>query len=382
VRIAMVGIRGVPARYGGLETCAEEVGARLAERGHEVFCYCRRGFPHDGLKEHRGIRRIELPRLKAKFTDTYSHTLLCMFHVLRLKPDAILAFNPGISTLCVIPKVFGMKVALNPDGFDWRRRKWNWLAKFFIYASARFSARIVDQLIIDSVTVHDYYSEIFRCKRRPIYIPNGANIESSENPEILRQYGLEKDGYFLFLSRFVPENSCDVVIRAFEGLKTDKNLVMGGGSIDDGKYAARLMATQDKRIIFPGPIYDPLHVKELHCGCYALIHGNQPGGTSLGLLRALGCGACVLTLNTSDNAYAVKGAGITYELSPEDLRRHMQDLLDNPEKVSFIRLRTAGRIREEYLWDMVTDRYEKTLSSLTGLGSQTSGPERPKPEAR
>lgn len=367
MKVAMIGIRGVPARYGGLETCGEEVGARLAQRGHEVICYCRRGYPDDGLPEWRGVKRIELPRLKFKATDTYSHSFLAMLHVLGQKPDVILAFNPGIATLCMIPKLLGYKVALNPDGFDWRRAKWGGVARTFIFFSAGHAARHCDQVICDAVSVRDFYAAAFHPKREPIYIPNGAEIEESTNPEVLKQYGLEKDGYFLFLSRFVPENSCDTIIKAFEGLKTDKKLFFGGGKPEDNAYSSELKKlTNDPRVIFPGPIYDPLHVKELHCGSYALLHGNQPGGTSLGLLKALGYGTCCVTLNTTDNAYAVKDAGVTYELSVEDLRAKLQDLLDNPDKVREYRRKAVERIREEYLWEVITDKYEAILRELAG----------------
>ena len=365
MKIAVIGIRGVPATYGGLETCAEEVGVRLAQRGHEVIVYCRKGYYKESTKEYKGIKRITLPHLRLKITDTYSHSLLAMFHVLTQKPHVILAFNPGVATLCVIPKVFRHKVALNPDGFDWRRKKWGWFARKFIYMSAFVAAKVCDKLIIDAVSVKDYYQDAFKCD--PVYIPNGANIETSENPDILSEYGLEKDGYFLFLSRHVPENSCEHIIEAFEGLDTDKKLVMGGGTGDESSYAASLRDTKDERIIFPGPIYDPIHVKELHCGCYAVIHGNQPGGTSLGLLKAMGLGTCVLTLDTPDNAYvASSDAAVLYELSSEGLRDKLRYLVDNEEKVREYRRKAVERIQEEYMWDKVTDKYEQVFMSLTG----------------
>jgi len=370
MKIAMLGIRGVPAKYGGLETCAEEVGARLAERGHEVYCYCRRG-EDDGLAEYRGIRRLLLSSLHGKTTDTYSHSFLACLHVLTLKPDVILAFNPAISTLCVIPKFFGYRVALNPNGFDWRRPKWGWFARRFIYGSAFIGAKVCDQLIIDAVSVRDYYADDFGCN--PVHIPNGATVDAtSTNPEILLRYGLEKDGYFLFLSRHVPDNSCEYIIKAFEGLKTDKKLVMGGGDPNDSPYAARLRQTQDPRIVFPGPIYDPLHVKELHHGCYAVIHGNQPGGTSLGLLKAMGYGCCVLTLDTPDNAYVVQDAALTYKLSPEDLRGKLKYLLEHPERAKELRGRALARIEEAYSWDRLTDQYEEVLLRIARqpLGQQ------------
>ena len=360
MKIAILGIRGVPAKYGGLETCGEEVGARLAERGHEVYCYCRSGTEDDTLTEWRGIKRINLPTLRRKFTDTYVHSLLACIHVLKLRPDVILAFNPAISTLCVIPKMFGLRVTLNPNGFDWRRPKWGALARRFIYFSAYIASKVCDRLIIDAKSVSDYFHQDFNCD--PIHIPNGAVTDPvSRHPELLEKYGLKKDGYFLFLSRHVPDNSCALIIEAFEGLQTDKVLFFGGGEAGDSEYAARLRATKDPRIIFPGAIYDPEDVKELHHGCYALLHGNQPGGTSLGLLKGMGFGACVVTLNTLDNAYVVQDAGLTYRLAAEDLRGKLKYLLDHPERVEELRGLAVQRIAEAYSWDYITSQYEEVL---------------------
>jgi glycosyltransferase involved in cell wall biosynthesis len=371
MKIAILGIRGVPARYGGLETCAEEIGSRLAAKGHDVYCYCRTGTPDDELIQYKGIKRIMLPSLRFKFTDTYTHSLLCCLHVVKQQPDVVLAFNPAISTLCIIPKMFGYRIVLNPNGYDWRRQKWGAFAKRFIYLSAFMAARVCDRLIIDAKSVAEYYQEDFDCN--PVHIPNGANAEpESHHPEILKEYGLEKDGYFLFLSRHVPENSCEYVIKAFEQLKTDKKLIMGGGLAEESAYAASLRETQDPRIVFPGPIYDPDHVKELHHGAYAVIHANQAGGTSLGLLKAMGFACCVLTLNTRDNSYVIHKSGITYELSVESLNEKLQYVIENPGVVRDLRIRALDRCRSAYSWDTLADQYEAVLLAVTG-GSNGAG---------
>ena len=372
MKIAILGIRGVPAKYGGLETCAEEIGARLAERGHEVVCYCRTGTEDDALEFYRGIRRINLPSLKFSLTDTFSHTFLACCHVLGQKPDVILAFNPAISSLCIIPKLFGHKVVLNPDGFDWRRAKWGPFARLFIFSSAYIAARVCDRLIIDAQSVRDFYAESFNCD--PVHIPNGAEANAvSTKPEILKDYGLEKDGYFLFLSRHVPDNSCKLIIEAFEGLDTDKKLFFGGGEARDSRYAASLRDTKDDRILFPGAIYDPVHVKELHHGAYAVINGNQPGGTSLGLLKAMGYGACVLTLNTEDNAGAVGESALLFELSADDLRTKMAYALDHTERVEELRGLALDRCREKYSWDRLAEQYEAVLMAVVQSKKGGSG---------
>ncbi len=364
MRIAMLGIRGVPARYGGLETCAEEIGSRLAARGHEVYCYCRTGTEDDDLDEFLGIRRINLPTVRGKFTDTYVHSLLACFDVPRLKPDIVLAFNPAISSACIYPKLRGYPVVLNPDGYDWRRQKWGFLARRFIYGSAWLAARICDKLIIDAVSVAEYYADDFECD--PVHVPNGANIEPEGGDlGLLAEHGLEPGEYFLFLSRHVPENSCEYVIRAYEGLDTDKKLYMGGGEASDSDYAAHLRTlTDDPRIVFPGAIYDPEHVKALHHGCYALIHANQAGGTSLGLLKAMGYGCCILTLNTRDNAYVVQDCAITYQLNEQDLRSKLDYLLHNPERVAQLRQDAVQRVRDAYDWPVLAAQYEAVFEDV------------------
>jgi glycosyltransferase involved in cell wall biosynthesis len=383
MRIAVIGIRGVPAAYSGLETEVDEVGSRLVARGHELLVYCRRGSSDYSGSHYKGMRRIVLPSLKGKRTDTYSHSLLCMLHVLKERPDVVLAYNPGIASLCIIPKLCGYPVALNPDGFDWERGKWGWFAKRFIRASAWLTTKVVDQIIADAITVQTYFNSVWRCQPPAVYIPNGGQLEPSETaciPEaetaaILARYGVEKGHYILFLSRHERENSCEYIIKAFEGVAGDVKLLFGGGVTYASAYADALRQTKDPRILFPGPIYDPLHVKALHHNCLFVVHGNQPGGMSLGLLKAMGLGACVMTVNTPDNAYVLQDAGVTYELSVESIRSTMKFLLANPSEVREFQKKAVARIKQEYLWDVVTDRYEAVLSRLaTKNGSSSPTP--------
>ena len=374
MKIAIIGIRGVPATYSGLETEAEEIGSRLVARGHEVTVYCRSHSVKGPATTYKGIKRIILPSLNTKITDTYSHSFVCMIHVLSQKPDVILAFNPAISTLCVLPKLFGYRVALNPDGFDWQRKKWGKFARFFIYASAWACTKIVDQMIIDAISVQRYFNEAFNCNPSAVYIPNGGNLETSEmsnvseeeTARILGIYGLEKERYILFLSRHEPENSCEYIIDAFKKLDTDMKLFFGGGVTYKSAYAESLRNIKDPRIIFPGGIYDPIHVKVLHHNCYFLVNGNQPGGTSLGLLKSLGYGTCTLVVDTPDNAYVIKDAGMVFNLSVQSLHEKMRFLIDNYDEVKEFRRKAIKRTKEEYLWDVVTDKYEETLLRLIG----------------
>ncbi len=370
MKIALIGMRGVPALYGGFETVAEEIGVRLAERGHEVVAYCRKGYFDDSQLDYRGLRRIVLPSLKLKWTDTYSHSLFAMLHVLSQKPDVILAFNPGIGSLCIIPRVFGIPVALNPNGFDWKRKKWGTLAQAFIYTSAWICTKVINQLIVDSRSIEAHYNDDLTCNPPAIYIPYGAALEAggpvseSEKRTILEKYGVRSGRYFFFLSRHVPENSCADLIRGFESLDTDMKLLFGGD--DDTQYARDLRDTHDARVLFPGAPRDEREVRVLHEESYAVLHGNQPGGTSLGLLKAMGYGTCVATFNSPDNSYVIGDAGITYDLSPDNIRDTLQELLDDPAAVTNYRTKALERIDSHYNWEVVTDQYEDILARLAG----------------
>lgn len=373
MKIAMIGIRGVPANYSGLETCGEEVGVRLVERGHEVIVYCRNESYEDREPEYKGIKRIFLPGSTNRYVDTMVHSVRALMHARKNKPDVILAFNPAISSVCMIARMSGIPLCLNPDGFDWRRPKWPLLGRWFIYLSAWLSGKVIDQLTVDAVSVRDYYAEHFNCRKDPMYIPNGANIELREEQDeekaksVLAEYGLEKDKYILFLSRHVADNACLELIEAYEGLDTDMPFFFAGGGHYGDVYAESVKkCTNDKRVMLPGAIYDPEHVKILHHNCYFLAHGNKPGGTSLGLLKALGYGTCVMTFDTPDNAYAVKDAAVKYALNNEDIRAKMRHLLDHPEAVEAYRKKAVERVKEEYLWDVVTDKYEAAFRSAIG----------------
>ncbi len=379
MKIAMIGIRGVPANYSGLETCAEEVGVRLVERGHEVIVYCRNANYDEREPQYEGIKRIFLPGARSKFVDTLVHSARAMLHARKNRPDVILAFNPAVSSLCVIAKSAGIPLCLNPDGFDWRRPKWPLVGRFFIYLSAWLSGKVIDQLTVDAVSVRDYYAEHFGCKADPMYIPNGANLEAPQEDdpvdEVLAQYGLKRNQYILFLSRHVEDNSCKEIIEAYEGLDTKMPLFFGGGAAYANPYADSLTNTKDERVKFPGSIYDPEHVRILHHHCNFLVHGNKPGGTSLGLLKAMGLGTCVMTLDTPDNAYVIKEAGRKYQLSPESIRQTMQYLIDHPDQVVAYRKKAVERIKEEYLWDVVTDKYESAFRKAIACHGTNSGKE-------
>ncbi len=364
MRIAFVGVRGIPDLYSGFETAVTEISRRLVERGHDVVVYCRKGYGYESEATYKGVNKIYLPRIETKQLDTLSHTLFSLVHLLFNPVDVILIFNAGNGILLLIPTLARAKYAVNVNGIEWKRKKWGLLARVFFKFSTWCCVMLAPEIIADSRRIQDFYKEHFN--RDTCFAAYGAYIENSEYPEILEEYGLKKDDYFFVASRLEPENNADLTVRAFEQVRTDKKLVIAGGANYDSKFIKEIRRTKDPRIIFTGGIYKPGHIKELHCNCFAYIHGNEVGGTNPALLKALGYGNCVLYLDTGYrfNAEVAGDAGIPYPKNVEALRDLMQHLVDHAEEVIKYRRRGPERIREGYTWDIIADRYEKLCCKL------------------
>ena len=356
MRIAILGTRGVPANYGGFETCAEEISVELVKRGHEVSVYGRKGNFDDLEKYYKGVRLYHMPQIKGKITETFSNTLFSMLHVLTKKVDVIYVMNAANSPLCILPWLFRKKVVINVDGLEWRRKKWGKFAREYYQFAEKLSTIFCNRVVSDSMGIKDYYLE--RYKTDSTFIAYGARIEQSEKPEILKEYNLTPDSYFLVASRLEPENNADLTIRAFEKVKTDKKLIIAGGANYKSNFIEELKTTKDPRIHFLGGIYKEGHIKELHCNCYAYVHGNEVGGTNPALLKALGYGNTVLTLNVPFNAEVVKDAGILYDRLVDDLAAKMQYIIDNPHLKTTFKTKAVNRILEDYTWKKITDEYE------------------------
>lgn len=362
MKIAIIGTRGVPARYGGFETCAEEISVGLVSRGHQVTVYCRYGNVPSNLKEYKGVKLAYVPCFKTKVLGTFSHAFFSFLNSLFYRYDVLMVFNAATSPLCIIPKMFFRKIVLNVDGLEWKRKKWGPIGKRYYQICEFISTLVANRIVADSNAIQKYYVEKFHIPST--FIAYGAHIENSSKPEILKDYVVGKREYFFVASRLEAENNADITVKAFEKVKTDKKLLIAGGANYKSKFIQELMKTEDPRIKFLGPIYTPGHLEELNIGAYAYVHGNEVGGTNPALLKALGHGNCVLALNVPFNAEVVGSSAILYERSIEDLKEKMQYVVDHPEETEKYRKKAVERIKEYYTWDRIIDGYERLFKNV------------------
>lgn len=370
MRIAIFGSRGIPHTYGGAEAFLEELAPRLAARGHRVTVYCRRSLFQNRPRRYRGVDLVYLPSVETKVLGTPTHTLACMLNVLVRPVDVFLVLNIVNGFHCLLPRLLGKTFAINVDGVDWKRGKWGKLARKYFHLNAKWIGRICPEgVITDAVEMQRIYQDEFGT--RSTCIAYGANIETSEHPEIVRQYGLEPFEYYLIASRMVSENNPDLIVQAFEGLKTSRMLAVAGGVNYRSEFVRKLQQTRDPRIKFLGHVGNAAHVKELHCNAYAYVHGHSLGGTNPSLVKALGYGNCIVALNTPFNREVLNGYGIMFERSVDDLRRQLQAVEDDPEMAKEFREHAPERIREAYTWDHITDQYEEFFHKLVQTRSQS-----------
>ncbi|MFQ5664680.1 MAG: glycosyltransferase [Terriglobia bacterium] len=362
MKIAILGTRGVPANYGGFETLAEELGARLAGRGHQVSVYGRRPHILHEQPTYRGMDLVVLPTLPHKYLDTVIHTFLSVLHVARSDADVVFACNVANSPFVWVPRLAGKPTVLNVDGLDRKRRKWSWLGRAYLWLCEWLALVTPTVMVTDARVMQDYYQRRYG-KHSTLIAYGAAPREVGAATDVLERWGLTPGGYVLYVSRLEPENNPELVIRAFESVSYQGQLAVVGGNPYDPDYVARLRRTADKRVVFTGSIYsDGYWQLQSHAALY--VHATEVGGTHPALIEAMACGRSVLYLNTPENAEVVGEAGLPFAASPQGLARRMEEVLADAGLRAELGARARQRAQERYDWDKITDRYEALFDRL------------------
>jgi glycosyltransferase involved in cell wall biosynthesis len=362
VKIAIIGTRGIPANYGGFETFAEESAARMAAHGHDVTVYCRSHYVAESRRSYRGANLVVLPTLRWKYTDTVAHTAISVLHAAFRRFDAILICNAANAPFAWIPRLFGTAVVVNVDGIERLRRKWNVLGRAYYRACEYLSTRLPDEMVTDALTIQQYYRATYG--RESVLIPYGALTEKPETHDQLQALGVSPGEYFLYVSRFEPENNAHVVVAAFERVRSARRLVVVGDAPYSREYIHQLKSTADPRILFPGAIYGAGY-RELLANSFCYIHATEVGGTHPALIEAMGMGNLVVANQTPENEEVLGSAGLLYRKNDvTDLTRLLQDVTDCSERYGPFREAAVERAKTLYSWDAVVAQYEQLFASL------------------
>lgn len=363
LRIAFIGGRGVISKYSGIETYYEEVGRRLAARGHELTVYCRNHFT-PALKEYEGMRLVRLPTIRSKHLETLVHTLLSTVHALTQRYDVVHYHTLGPALFSFIPRMFGARTVVTVQGLDWQRKKWGRIASAVLRLGERASVRFPNDTMVVSRTLQKRYLELHGKEAR--YVPNGGVWRERSEPRKILEWGLEPGKYVLFLGRFSPEKECHLLVEAFERIKTDAKLVMAGASSYCDEYSRELQKHAGERIRMLGWVSGET-LDELLTNAMIFVLPSDMEGLSLALLDAMAAGLCVLASDVPENREAVEGAGYLFRCGDaEDLAGRLRFLIANPAVREAAGQAAAKRVYEQYQWQEISESIERAYFEICG----------------
>jgi glycosyltransferase involved in cell wall biosynthesis len=360
LRIAMLGSRGVPANYSGIEKYVEEIGRYLAQQGAHVAVYCHAKYvPQRG--NYRGMTLRFVPTINTKHLETITHTFLATLHAL-LQGEEIFHYQAiGPATLAWLPRLFGRQVVATVQGLDWDRAKWGRMARYYLKFGEWATCHFPHVTIVVSQTLARHYAE--QHGKETVHIPNGFEPPVRQPARLLEELGLYENSYVLFVGRLSPEKGCHTLIRAFAQVQTDKRLVLAGrATYDDGYYERLLDEAQGlDRVLFAGFVQGDL-LQALYSNAYLVVLPSELEGLSVSLLEALSYDNCLLVSNVPENLEAIGGAGHSFRTGDStDLSRKLQWLLDRPEQVEHTRAQVRSRASGLVSWDKVAQMTYRLL---------------------
>lgn len=364
MRIAMLGLKGIPATYGGVERYTEEIAARLVERGHEVLVYCRTHYTHANLarKPYHGIQLIRLPSLNRKTADTLSHSLLSTLDVLRRDVDVVIYHSLGNAIFTPIPRLIGKPTILVVHEQQWLDEKWKGAPEAFFHASERASLRFATRVAVIARWLQQDLHQ--RYGYEPAFVSTGITLPEPQPIKHLSELGLTPRGYLLFVGRLVPGKGAHILLEAYRKLNPDMPLVIVGDAPHERKYHEQLRALATPQVKFLGFRYGA-ELAELYSHAYLYVHPSTSDGIALRLLEALAYHNCALVSDIPANMEAVGPDGPRFQSgNSDDLCRALKELLAHPEFVSERRAQSRAYVAQQYSWELVTDYYEQLCLEL------------------
>ena len=364
LRIALLGSRGIPARYGGYETLMEELATRLVERGFAVTVYCRSHSTPRRLTSYRGVELVVLPTLPTKHLDTPVHTFLSFLSALSRPYDAALVVNSANAIFLPLLHLAGTPIALHVDGIEKRRAKWGPFGRAVYALSERLACLLPDALVTDAEVIRRHYLERYGAESVPIVY--GVDPRPPITTGELHRLGLMPRRYFLYVSRFEPENNPHRVAESYRHVGGDLPLVMVGGAPYANDFIATFRRDADPRILFPGFIYGEGY-RELLANARAYGHATEVGGTHPALVEAMGYGNCLLVNDAPENREVAGETGLYFRASdPQSLAVLLDRVRRDPAEAATRGRAAAARAAAFYNWDRVTDQYQHLFEELAG----------------
>jgi glycosyltransferase involved in cell wall biosynthesis len=370
IKLAAFGFRSVPPMEGsaGSDQFAADLYPRLVERGYRITAYNRRystAKNQDPLpRTHAGVNLVHFHTLARKGFDSLIHSFLSTLHIVFCnRADVVHIHNGGNSIWALFLRLTGKKVIVSQDGIDWKRDKWPWYGKLYLYFSALLTMTLPNAVVFDNIFVQQKFAH--RARSRTTFIPYGSEApDTIQDDSVLTRLGLKVGDYFLFVGRFIPDKGLHYLVPAFERLQTGKKLVLVGGSPNPSDYERTIRATEDSRILFPGYIYGADTINLIR-NAYAYVQPSDVEGLSPVILLVMGLGTPLICSDIKENMFIVEETALTFrQKNIADLADKLNYALDNIDVLKCNSKAGRKRALQNFSWEKVVDQYDSLIRSL------------------
>lgn len=359
IRLAIMGTRGLPARYGGFETFAEQISTRLATRGVDVTVFC----PSPIKKSDEIYCGVQLKFVRFPSLGQYSEMfwdVLC-FCTARRSFDVVYMLGVGGAFAAWVPRIFGAAVWINTDGIEWKRTKFTWPQRWYLAVAEAMSVLFADRIIADAAAIATYLRRRYCLLRRVSTIAYGADLPNEQpDPHLIAEWNLEPERYYLVVCRLEPENHVHEIVQASEASSTRLPLVILGNVENPNSYVRALLSKSSESVRFLGTVFDQKKLTALRSYAKAYMHGHSVGGTNPSLLEAMACSNLIVAHDNPFNREVLGEAGLFFS-NVDELKRTIASIDAGEVPIQAMRAAARDRIRERYLWDDIADTYRKLL---------------------
>lgn len=362
LRIAILGSRGIPARYGGFETFAEKLAVGLVEHGMDVTVYAETPLEYQGDDGHHlGVRIRYVTPLSLGPASVVAYDVQCLWDA-RSEFDVVYMLGYGAAWACWIPRLWSSRVWVNLDGLEWARSKWSRWVRIYLRLMEATAARVAHRVIADAQAIEARYKRIYRSGAPSTFIPYGATPpDDTSSDAVLTAHGLLPDAYLLVIARMEPENHIVDIIGGHALYGGGLPLVLVGDIQADTPYCRQLRALQCDQVQFLGAVYDPLTLSTLRKRCRAYVHGHSVGGTNPSLIEAMMCGCQIIAHDNVFNREVLGPVGV-YFGSQAELSSSLQALGNETDAERQVKQQDAvNRVLAQYTWEKVICAYVKLI---------------------
>ena len=367
MQISIVGSAGIPARYGGFETLAENLVLhnRVNNLGHNLTVYCNSKYCGPSDEFPKDIVNLRYVKISPHGFRSVIYDACSMFLATKSKTQVLLVLGvSGAVFLPLVKALTNIKIVTNIDGVESRRAKWGWVARWFLRFSERIAISTSHAVISDNQGISDHIRERYGVAGK--VIPYGGdhatavtNIKILAHPELPAKYDLS-------VCRIEPENNIELILRSYWELG-NVNLVLvgnwGASTYGRGLYARYADAENIKLL---DPIYDQSHLFFLRANARAYVHGHSAGGTNPSLVEAMHFGLPIFAYNCDFNRYTTHNLASFFGCERELMQ--LAATLADAERQGR-QLQTLAK--DLYTWRRVGTAYFALFGDLTTSTSQT-----------